>query len=235
MLLSPPCSSFSRAAWANFRGPRPVRSYDHPRGLETLTPAERDRAILGNIFADFSFEVATLVADGAASFLALEQIEDLGALASGPHEGLRPASMWQWRFGTPYAKPTRLLLRMPLEMPDCDHEGPPCYDAQGVYTGPLPSAQGYSGMLHRQATEPFKTTGSEQWPANMCQWLSALLLSSCKQPAKDAVGWETAAKPNDPLAQPRKGWLRGTARKRSLQDGRSSPTLEGLARGPGPL
>ena len=53
VLLSPPCSSFSRATWANFRGPRPVRSYEHPRGLETLTPAERDRAILGNIFADF--------------------------------------------------------------------------------------------------------------------------------------------------------------------------------------
>ena len=58
-----------------------------------LTPVERDRAILGNIFADFSYEVATLVADGAATFLAMEQPEDLGALASGPHEGLRPASI----------------------------------------------------------------------------------------------------------------------------------------------
>ena len=59
--------------------------------------------------------VATLVADGAASFLAMEEAEDLGALASGPHEGLRPASMWfsgrgcaLWfftSFGTPYATP----------------------------------------------------------------------------------------------------------------------------------
>ena len=56
---------------------------------------ERDRAILGNIFADFSFEIATLVAEGAATFLAMEQPEDLGALPTGPHEGLRPASMWQ--------------------------------------------------------------------------------------------------------------------------------------------
>ena len=47
VLLSPPCASFSRATWANFKGPRPVRSYEHPRGLETLTPAERDRAIRG--------------------------------------------------------------------------------------------------------------------------------------------------------------------------------------------
>ena len=29
----------------------------------------------------------------------------------------------------------------------------------------------------------------------------SLLLSSCKQPAKDAVGWETAAKPGDPLQE----------------------------------
>ena len=71
VLLSPPCASFSRATWANFKGPRPVRSYEHPRGLESLTPAERDRAILGNIFADFSYEVAALVADGTATFLTI--------------------------------------------------------------------------------------------------------------------------------------------------------------------
>ena len=65
--------------------------YEHPRGLETLTSVERDRAILGNIFADFAFQVAALVADGAASFLAMEQPEDLGALASGAaHCGFSP-------------------------------------------------------------------------------------------------------------------------------------------------
>ena len=57
--MSPPCSTFSRATWANFRGPRPVRSHARPRGLERLTAKERDRAIQGNIFADFSFEVAS--------------------------------------------------------------------------------------------------------------------------------------------------------------------------------
>ena len=87
VLLSPPCATFSRATWANFKGPRPVRSYEHPRGLETLTPAERDRAILEKTSPMRS------VADGAATFLAMEQPEDLGALASGPHEGLWP---WQW-------------------------------------------------------------------------------------------------------------------------------------------
>ena len=46
-------STFSRASWANFSGARPIRSYVSVRGLDTVTPAERDRAILCNIFADF--------------------------------------------------------------------------------------------------------------------------------------------------------------------------------------
>ena len=61
IFISPPCATFSRATWANYQGPRPVRSFASPRGLETLTAKERDRAILGNIFADFSWEVAGLV------------------------------------------------------------------------------------------------------------------------------------------------------------------------------
>ena len=202
VLLSPPCASFSRAPWANFRGPRPVRSYDCPRGLQTLTPA--DRAILGNIFADFSYEVATLVADGAAAFLAMEQPEDLGALASGPHEGLRPASMWQWpqladllskglrtvafHQASPYAKPTRLLLHTSLPMPDCVYEDLPRYDSKGCCTGPLPSAKGHGAMFQRQAKGAFKTSGSEQWPAKLCQWLSAMLVSTCLHAANAAVG-----------------------------------------------
>ena len=42
ILMSPPCSTFTRAVWANFKGPRPVRSYEEPRGLDSLTSAERD-------------------------------------------------------------------------------------------------------------------------------------------------------------------------------------------------
>ena len=54
ILLSPPCSTFSRAPWVNFKGPRPVQSYAKPRGSDTLTGSERRRCLPGNIFADFT-------------------------------------------------------------------------------------------------------------------------------------------------------------------------------------
>ena len=123
---------------------------------------ERDRAILGDLFAAFSFGIAALVAEGAATFLAMEQPEDLGALPTGPHEGLRPASMWQWpqladllekglrtvafhqaSFGVPYAKPTRLLLCTSLDMPDFVYEGLPSYDDQGLLQRPATLCAGF--------------------------------------------------------------------------------------------
>ena len=94
----------------------------------------------------------------------------------------------QASFGTPYAKPTRLLLHTSLPMPDCVFEGVPRYDSKGCYTGPLPSAKGHGAMFQRQAKGAFKTTGSEQWPAKLCQWLSAMLVSACLHAANAAVG-----------------------------------------------
>ena len=43
-------------------------------------------------------------------------------------------------------------------------------------------------MTRATTKDRFKTAGSEQWPVAMCQWLSAMLLSSCLLPAKDAAG-----------------------------------------------
>ena len=56
IIISPPCSTFSRACWANHRGPRPVRSYKSPKGLDTLTAAERRRCILGQHLCRFYLE-----------------------------------------------------------------------------------------------------------------------------------------------------------------------------------
>ena len=37
VILSPPCSTFTRATFSNRKGPRPVRSYVQLRGLARLT------------------------------------------------------------------------------------------------------------------------------------------------------------------------------------------------------
>ena len=130
ILISPPCSTFTRATWSNRKGPRPVRSYVQPRGLQRLTWSERQKAKWGNELTDFSFEVCIEVSE-TDTMLLFENPEDLGAVQQGNLYGQRPASMWQWPtffelleqsgwetvafyqadFGTEYLKPTRLLLK----------------------------------------------------------------------------------------------------------------------------
>ena len=140
------------------------------------------------------------------SFLLLEQPEDLGMLARGPYKGQRPASMWQWpamdrvatlrkvttlalhqsSFGTDYPKPTRLLLLGARHLPDFCYVGPPTYDNRGSYMGPLPRLHNQLSMRDRATPGPFKTTGTEQWPIRMCQWIAAMLLDTCSATATTA-------------------------------------------------
>ena len=181
IIISPPCSTFSRACWANHRGPRPVRSYKSPKGLDTLTAAERRRCILGNIFADFTWEVLTLASATQLGFVLLEQPEDLGAMSYGPHAGERPASMWQWpafaditakpdwqtfafhqgNLGAGYPKPTRLLIKskVPLRLPSFCYIGAPSFDNKGFYTGPLPMAKGMGSIRGGSPQDPSKPQG----------------------------------------------------------------------------
>eukprot|EP00435_Cladocopium_sp_Y103_P057979 s1782_g20.t1 len=47
--MSPPCSTWSRALWANRSGPRPVRSRDFPYGYAWLVGELKEKADLGTI------------------------------------------------------------------------------------------------------------------------------------------------------------------------------------------
>ena len=133
----------------------------------------------------------------------MEQPEDLGAMPAGPHQGHRPATMWQWpqhgelvnlglrsvclhqsSFGVGYHKPTRLLLKTSLSMPDFVFEGLPMFDDGGYYTGPLPklattSTAATGRMVASQATA--------QWPTKMAEWLAQLALATCATTATTAV------------------------------------------------
>ena len=84
LLTSPPCSTFSRAPWANLWGPRPIRSHSNLRGFTWLKWSRQRMAQLGNTLADFSFEAIEAQLAFPHSLFLKEQPEDLGALRTGP-------------------------------------------------------------------------------------------------------------------------------------------------------
>ena len=52
VLVTPPCSTFTRARCANKRGPPPIRSKQHPKGFPWLRVELRKQAELGNRLVD---------------------------------------------------------------------------------------------------------------------------------------------------------------------------------------
>ena len=92
VIASPPCSTFSRARHARTPGPRPVRSYDHPRGLPGLGAQAREATRAANDLVDFTVRALAAQAQQVEGTLLLEHPEDLGACAEGGH----PGSIWQW-------------------------------------------------------------------------------------------------------------------------------------------
>eukprot|EP00435_Cladocopium_sp_Y103_P046262 s364_g13.t1 len=118
---------------------------------------ERKRANWGNTMADFTFKDFKLQAVTVGGMALFEQPDDLGAVKSGDNIGIRPASMWQWEqfeqllasdyvdtvafyqqdFGTEYLKPTRFLLGHFYNSHEFFCSGPPVFDEQGFYAGPL--------------------------------------------------------------------------------------------------
>ena len=108
----------------------------------------------------------------------------------------RPSSMWQWPafwkllrderfstiafhqldFGTAYPKSTRMvLLNIPQHsLPVTMRPGPPVFNEQGFYAGPLERPT-CSQTLTR-TTSAFATTGTEQWPPTLCKWVARLIV-----------------------------------------------------------
>ena len=99
VLVTPPCSTFSRAVWANDLGPFPLRSSSYPRGFPRNRGERFHKAEFGTILADFSFEALKRQFACKRSVGIMEQPEDLGRTSHERLAGHQPASMWQfWQF-----------------------------------------------------------------------------------------------------------------------------------------
>ncbi|CAE8584251.1 unnamed protein product, partial [Polarella glacialis] len=180
VLSTPPCSSFTRAMWANRLGPSPMRSYDHPKGFPWLQGSRKLLAEAGSVLADFSFAAVRAQAVHAEASVLMEQPEDLGAVKSGPWPGQRPASMWQdpqhsdiagmpgmasrafhqHSFGTDYPKPTRFLVKLGNE------SHPAFYDG-------LPQGFAVAGEEKRRRL----LHGAAAWPPQLCEWVAQEIIS----------------------------------------------------------
>ena len=165
-----------------------------------MTWSERKRANWGNVLADFSFKVFLAQSATAGGMALFENPEDLGAVKSGENMGIRPSSMWQWRefeiallesgvttaafyqqdFGTEYLKPTRLLLKDFGALPSFFTEGVPWFDDQGYYGGPLQQRTSTKQLIGSSSGR-FQTTGTEQWPSEMCRWIAETVLQRFRQ------------------------------------------------------
>ena len=200
VIVTPPCSTFSRAVWANDLGPFPLRSSTYPRGFPWNRAERFHKAEFGTILADFSFEALKRQFACKQRVGLMEQPEDLGRTKYERIPGHQPASMWQFaqfqqllqipgvktvvfaqsEFGTESPKPTRFLMRMFAPLHPAMHSGIPQFDAQGWYEGPLPRQSGGAPLIGK-AGGVFRTAKSAAWPPALCKWTAEAILISFMQ------------------------------------------------------
>ena len=170
MLTSPPCDTFTRVKYSNRWGPRPTRTSVFRRGMPNLTQAEIHRNKLANALVDFSYTAILKHLERPSALLGLEFPEDLGVITKGEWTGTRPSSIFQWPefdevvsvpgvvtggirqadFGTPYVKPTRLILKAGRGLSLRNFfPGKPIFSSKGLYLGPIPPEEGYSSQTEQ--------------------------------------------------------------------------------------
>ncbi|CAE8676146.1 unnamed protein product [Polarella glacialis] len=189
---TPPCNDFSRARWANKRGPQPSRNKLHPWGYPWLKGWPKRKAELANLLFKRSVKACHAAHLAGARFLK-EHPEDLGRVASG-----EPASTWQLPCTRQLAedsdadtvalhqcrwpkvekrKPTRLMGTV-SNLRSMGHAGWPSFNKQGFYLGPLPRHCGHSHntLIGRDLAGNFHTAPTAAYPPPMCSALADLFM-----------------------------------------------------------
>ena len=200
IVLSPPCSTFSRARHrhAGRGGPVPLRSKLHVWGFPWLSSRHKATAELGNFFIRQCLKAA-LIQARAARFYFWEHPEDLGVTLSGDF----PASIWQledmhalvslggatWalhqcEYGADTPKPTRFASNLPAFQPLGQHW--PEFNEEGRYVGPL---QACSHQHHKSRVGwgdgGWRTSGTEAYPPALCDYIAQGCLSASTSSTED--------------------------------------------------
>lgn len=165
LLVTPPCSTWSRVRGANARGPPMIRSREYPWGFPWLSRRHQRDQQLGNGLVTLMIEAVQAAQESGSrghgtTYVFVEHPEDLGTIwREEDGKELHPASIWQLPavralveqdptgrlrtvafcqccFGAAYRKPTRLLT----DLPAIHQWGPrswPSFHFDGSYEGPL--------------------------------------------------------------------------------------------------
>ena len=189
IISTPPCSDFSRAKWANSRGPPPLRNKLYPRGFPWLSTFNRSKVEMNNNLIQFNWKLASQTGKTKWQLFLSEHPEDLGRMPGG-EPFATPASIWQskefqdlWEagwwsgafrqceFGADTPKPTRMLASdhvFACFAPNCL----PQFDSDGFYTGPVERCDhNHTVSLIRKPgdTGPFRTAEAAAYPSEMCK------------------------------------------------------------------
>ena len=189
LFCSPPCNTWSRAAFANSTGPAPLRNADFPEGLPWLEGYLKTKAELGTQLVRKTLELVKLCSSLGMPWL-VEHPEFLGKSPRGT-----PASIWTWQesrscfeschaatvcfhqcsYGAPYAKPTRLAGTWP-NLSRLGYIGWPQVDSDGRYRGPLPRSCGHEHprLIGQDESGSFKTAPTAAYPSRLCRAVARL-------------------------------------------------------------
>ena len=197
VIVTPPCSTWSRVRFANLRGPKPVRDFTWPWGYPWLEQKGRAEAELGNLFVVQMLE-ACKEAHSAGAFFLCEHPENLGRTKSGhiaasiwqlqevqslANEcGALTFSIFQCQFGAETSKPTRFLTTLTVTSEHL-HQGWPTFRVQQQYSGPLPARcpHGFHAKkLLGQQNGVFLTAASANYPPELCMMLAVSIVESCR-------------------------------------------------------
>lgn len=153
------------------------------------------KADFGAILAEFSFEAMRLQVLNSPGMAFMEQPEDLGRASNERVPGHQPASMWQFHqfhsllrmagisavvfpqsaFGQDPVKPTRFLMKCEAPLHPSMRQGPPMFDPEGWYSGPLEKLQG-KPMIGKKDGK-FCASDAAAWPPLWCQWVAKAIIT----------------------------------------------------------